>query len=203
MNCTGDLLFRDSFEGCGNLKRICILLAVCILLSGCAGGQNELNRVLQLRARLQENGCSFVAVITADYADYIYTFSMSCTADSNGNVCFEVIEPETISGIRGEISSDGGKLLFEDVALSFSMLADGQITPVSAPWLLVKTLFSGFLSAAATEGELLHVMANDSYYDDALLLDIWFSSGDHPVKADILYRDRRIMSIKVENFRVL
>lgn len=179
------------------------MLVLCMLFSGCANGQEELNRVLQLRAGLEEKGCSFVAIITADYVDHIYTFTMSCTVDPEGNLTFEVLQPEAISGIRGTFNSDGGKLVFDDVALSFSMLADGQVTPISAPWILAKTLLSGYLSSSVVEGDLLHITANDSYYDDALLVDIWFDSDDRPVNADILYRDRRILSLVVEDFQIL
>ncbi len=185
------------------MKWVCWILVLCLLCGGCADTEGELNRVLHLRASLQEKGCKFNAVITADYADHTYTFVMSCSTDASGHLSFEVLHPESIAGISGTIGSDGGKLTFDDVALSFSMLADGQITPVSAPWILVKTLLGGYISASTMEGQMLHVTANDSYFEDALQLDIWLDSTNCPVNADIVYRDRRILSLRIENFEFL
>lgn len=185
------------------MKRVCWIVILCLLLAGCSDTEAEINQVLRLRASLQEKGCKFDATVTADYADHIYTFSMACSADSAGNLSFEVLQPESISGISGTIGADGGKLTFDDVALSFSLLADGQVTPVSAPWIFMKTLLGGYLSSAVAEGDTLHVTANDSYYSDALELDIWFDSDMKPIQAEILYHNRRILSVAVENFDFL
>ena len=42
---------------------------------------------------------------------------------------------------------------------------------------------------------------DDSYDDDALHLDIWLNSENVPVKAEILFRERKILSLDVQNFR--
>lgn len=148
-------------------------------------------------------GCSFDAVITADYQDVLYTFEVCCRGDEQGNLTFTVVEPETISGITGSINSEGGELTFDNQALAFERLADGQLTPISAPWLLVRTLRGGYVSSCTTEDQRLRVAINDSYEEDALRLDIWFGAGDVPEYAEILWEDRRIVSLEVKNFEIL
>lgn len=182
------------------MKRIFAVLCLLLLLSGCAGQQDEMDRALALRSKLQAQNTQFDAVITADYGDKTYTFSAQCQVDSGGDLTFTVSAPQTISGITGTMTASGGKLTFDGKALSFPLLADGQITPVSAPWVLMKTLRSGYLTSCGREGELIRVAIDDSYADDALHLDVWLDQNDLPMRGEILWKGRRILSIEVKNF---
>lgn len=186
------------------MKRLAVFLLVALLLSGCSGQNAELERVMAFRADLLgSGGCSFDAVITADYGDAVYTFGVSCKADGQGDLEFRVDSPETIAGITGTVSSGEGKLTFDDTALTFPLLADGQVAPVSAPWLLVKTLRSGYVTSCGTDGDKLRVSIDDSYAEDALHLEIWLGEGDIPEYAEILWKDRRIVSLEVKSFQIL
>lgn len=182
------------------MKKLSVLLIVLLFLGGCSGKQEELERAMTLRAKLLASECSFDAKITADYGDKLYVFVMACQGDSRGNLTFTVTEPESIAGITGVISQDGGKLTFDDMALAFPLMADDQLTPVSAPWIFLKTLRGGYLTSANTEEELLHLTIDDSYEEDALQLDIWIDGQNLPVQSDILYDGRRILTVQVSNF---
>lgn len=155
---------------------------------------------MTMRQQLQNSGCDFDCTVTADYGDAIYTFSMHCTADEQGTLTFEVLSPESISGITGNISQNKGKLTFDDNALAFDLLADGQLSPVSAPWVLIHTLRGGYLaSCAELEGGML-LSIDDSYEEDPLRLDIRMDGEGKPKTAEILWQGRRILSMEVENF---
>ena len=182
------------------MKKLSVLLIVLLFFGGCSGKQEELERAMTLRAKLLASECSFDAKITADYGDKLYVFAMTCQGDSRGNLTFTVTEPESIAGITGILSQDGGKLTFDDTALAFPMMADDQLTPVSAPWIFLKTLRGGYLTSANTEEELLHLTIDDSYEEDALQLDIWLDGQNLPVQSDILYDGRRILTVQVSNF---
>ena len=182
------------------MKKLSVLLIVLLFLGGCSGKQEELERAMTLRAKLLASECSFDAKITADYGDKLYVFAMTCQGDSRGNLTFTVTEPESIAGITGVISQDGGKLTFDDTALAFPLMADDQLTPVSAPWIFLKTLRGGYLASANMEEELLHLTIDDSYEEDALQLDIWLDGQNLPVQSDILYDGRRILTVQVSNF---
>ena len=183
------------------MKRI--IAAVCLLVSlaGCSGKHEEMDRAMVLRSKLLAQGTAFDAEITADYGDEVYTFSMACQLDAQGKLSFSVTAPESIRGIGGEISAAGGALTFDGEALSFPLLADGQVTPVSAPWVLMHTLRSGYLTSCGREGDTLRIAIDDSYEDDALHLDIWLDSNDVPARGEILWQGRRILSVVVKNFR--
>ena len=175
----------------GKCVGLCLLL---MLLSGCSGPPGEMETAMELRSSLlQASQCSFDANITADYGDKVHTFSMSCLTDSGGNVSFTVTEPDTISGITGTLSDNGGEITFDDIALHFELLAEDQLSPVSAPWILMKTLRGGYLASACREDGRIRLSVDDSYEENALRLDIWLNPENRPEHADILYAGRRIL----------
>lgn len=186
------------------MKKVGMLIILLIFLTGCSNSPKEIERGMALRSKLlQAASCSFDAEITADYGEKVYTFSMSCTGNAKGDITFTVTSPETIAGITGTISNDGGKLIFDDTALQFDLMADDQITPVSVPWILLKTLRGGYLTSACMEEDRLRLTIDDSYEEDALNLDIWLNSEDIPERAEVLYHGRRILSLYVKNFVIM
>lgn len=185
------------------MKRGVLMLALVLCLTGCGGKNTELERGLSLRAAvLKAASCSFVCQITADYGDKIYSFTMDCTADTDGDVDFTVTAPETIGGITGTLSGEGGELTFGDTALYFDVLAEGLLSPVSGPWVLIKALRSGCLTSAGLDGECLRLSIDDSYADNGLHLDIWCDGEDLPAKAEIRWEERTILSMSVINFTI-
>lgn len=183
------------------MKKFGLLISFLLVLTGCSNTSSEIERGMALRSKLQQaDSCSFDAEITADYGDSLYTFAMSCQGNTKGDVAFSVTSPESIAGITGVIDDEGGKLTFEDVALQFDTMADDQVTPVVAPWIFLKTLRSGYLTSACTEEGQIRLTMDDSYEEDALQLDIWLTEDEIPIRAEILYDGRRILSLNVENF---
>ncbi len=182
-----------------------ILAAVLILtmLSGCASHDEALDRAMALRAKLLTACVSFDAEITADYGDEIHSFSVYCEADTRGNLGFRVTKPETIADITGRIEGGEGKLTYQDTALVFPLLAEDQLSPVSGPWIFCTTLRGGYLTSAGMEEELLRLTIDDSYEEDALTVDIWLDETDTPVRAEMLYDGRRILTLTIKNFQIM
>lgn len=161
------------------------------------------NAIKFRRELLTAQGCSFDTDITVDYGMQTQLFALSNQGDSMGNISFSVTYPESISGISGDISGQGGNLVFDDNILAFPLLAGDQLSPVSAPWLFLKAIQSGNILSACTEENLLHIVVDDSYEDNSLTLDIWIDDRLRPVYADILYEGTRILSLAVKNFEFL
>ena len=152
---------------------------------------------------LSANECSFLAEITADYGEKIQTFTLSCTVDAQGDLAFCVVSPESISGIAGIIDDKGGKLKFDQTMLSFPLLADGQLSPVSAAWILMHTLRSGYIASCGTDENLNRATIYDSYSEDALQLEVWFDGDLTPVQGEIIWDGRRILTVTVSNFVIV
>ena len=107
------------------MKKVLPLLLAVVLLTGCSRTPKEVERALALRTRLlQASTCAFDAEITADYGEILHVFRMNCTVDDQGGVSFRVTAPESIAGITGTLSKQGGELTFDDTALYFDLLAD-------------------------------------------------------------------------------
>lgn len=186
------------------MKRFLGVLVLLLCLSGCTGKSDSMDRAVAMRQMLlNAQGCSFKATVTADYGDTLHTFVLQCSFDPAGEMSFEVTAPDTISGITGTVAESSGKLTFDGQALAFDTLADGQIAPVTAPWLLVKTLRSGYLTSCGESGDYLLLTIDDSYADDAVQLSIWLGERDIPAEAEVIWQGRRILTMKIANFEFL
>ena len=159
---------------------------------------------LSLRSSiLSATGCTFDATVTADYGNQTYTFAMGCDFDAHGNLTFTVRSPQTIAGISGTVGTEGGALRFDDTALSFPLLADEQLSPVSAPWVFMKTLRSGFITSAGKDGELLRLIIDETYEEKTVTAHVWLDENTIPVQADLYWDGRRILILEVINFQIL
>ena len=83
------------------------------------------------------------------------------------------------------------------------MLADGELSPISAPWVLVNTLRSGYLTSCGKDGDSFRVTINDSYQDEYVQVDVWLSDDNMPTYAEFLWRGHRILSLNVDAFTIV
>lgn len=179
-----------------------ISLCMLLFLSGCSAN-GHIERGMALRSALLRSASRFEAEITADYGDKLCHFTMDCSFADNGDMSFTVTAPESIAGITGMIAEKGGKLTFDDSVLAFPLMADDQISPVSAPWVLMKALRSGYLTSAGEEEGMLRLTIDDSYDEDALQMDIWLDKKDLPTRAEMVYDGRRFLSLTIKNMQIL
>ena len=185
------------------MKKVIIFMICALCLCGCTSVET-LDSGLQLRNKLQNgNGCSFDVDITADYGDDLYEFTMQCIAEKSGDLRFTVTKPESIAGITGIVYGDTGELTFDDKALAFQSLADGYISPVSSPWVLIHSLRRGYMKSAGEDGAYTRIAIDDSFQEDALHLDVWLNEQNLPLRGDILYKGRRCLVLDVTNFSFL
>lgn len=185
------------------MKRLIAIVLCVLMLSGCAAHSENMDRAMALRSKLQQQEVSFLVDITADYGDKRHEFSMECRADVQGNLKFTVTAPESISGITGTISQNSGKLTFDEQVLAFDILADGLISPVSGPWVMMQTLRGGYLTSCSRDGDYTRVDIDDSYAEKALHLAVWLDSGDIPQQCEIYWQGRRLLTMAVKSFRYL
>ena len=173
-------------------------------LTGCKNINEPLDRVIELRdSILTGNGCKFNTVISADYEDSVHVFKMDCQFDADGNMTFTVTEPDTIAGITGQISDDQAGITFDDYVLAFEQLSDGLISPVSSPWVFIKTLRSGYIRGCTVEGGQLEVMIDDTYETETLQLNILLDEYDFPRMAEIFWQGRRMVTLEINDFSCL
>ncbi len=186
------------------LKQILVLFLCTLLLAGCGSGTESMDALLNARTRLEHGaGCRFRAEITADYGETLYEFTLACSADETGAMAFEVLAPESIEGITGTVSRESSNLRFDEEILAFDLLADGQLSPVSAPWVMLTALRSGYIRSSGREEERLRATVNDSYREDALTVELWLDTDGCPENAEIIWKGRRILTLQIEDFEFL
>lgn len=182
------------------MKRVLSILLIFCCLVGCSSDNSSMNKLYQFRETLlASKEVFFQAEITADYAQEFYTFQVACSGDEAGNLTFEVIHPDTISGIRGTVSRHEGHLTFDDHALVFNTMADDRITPVTAPWVLLTALRSGFITACGKTDTGYSAVIRDSYDEDFLSIDVLFED-DSPTYAEVFWNQTRVITMGITDF---
>ena len=185
------------------MKRIFLISLLILLLSGCTNS-SELSKVMSFREEiLKSKGYTFCANITADYGDAVYAFSVDCTFDQSGAMTFTVCSPDTLNGITGTVSAERSALTFDDEVLLFALLADDQLSPISAPWIADKALRSGYIQSCGIDGDNIKIILDDSYDANALQVEYWVTKDMMPVAADISWQNRRILTMQIVSFSYL
>ena len=172
-----------------------------VFLLGCSGNDPDLQAALQLRSRcLAASAITFQAEIRADYITQVEAFSLDCEMGREGNMTFRVLEPEDISGIGGEVTG-AGEVAFSGTVLAFPLLAEGRLSPLSGPWVLLRAIRSGAIVAVGRDGNRLHLTIDDSYADNALTVDLWLEDG-RVEEAEIAWEGRRCLTMDIDDFFV-
>lgn len=172
-----------------------------LLLSGCSTDSSGLNSGTALRSKLlQASECSFTAEITADYDDRSFLFTADCATDNSGDLSFTLTAPTTISGISGRLTGEAGQLVFDDMTLDFPLSAEDLPSPLSAPWIFMNALRSGFLSSVCIDDSKLRLCIDDTYAGEDIRLDVWLDSAYLPCRAEILHDGIRFLTLNVTKF---
>ena len=186
------------------MKRVWSVILIALVLLGCKQENRGLEQGIQFRSELlRAKECRFISEIVADYGEEVHSFLLENVVDSHGRVSFCVLEPDSIAGIQGEILNSEGKIIFDNTILAFPLLTDDKLSPISASWILMKSLRSGYISSSCMDGDLLRLTINDSFEEDALMLDVWLSQNNEPVHAEILHKGERILTVEISDFRIL
>ena len=177
-----------------------MLPLLLVFFLGCSGPDPAMEAALDLRSRcLSDSNVTFTAEIRADYIARIEVFTLECASSPDGTCTFRVLEPGDISDIRGTVRGSEGTVEFDDTVLAFPLMAEGRLSPLTGPWVLMKAIRSGCIIAAGTEGETFHVTIDDSYADNALTVDLWLEEG-RVTEAEIAWEGRRCVTMTVEDF---
>lgn len=185
------------------MKRCVTVVLIACLLCGCGGKSNHIEQALELRKELlSANSCSFEATVTADYGVCLYTFQMDCSVNPEGSLSFTVKDPETIAGITGTITNDDASLTFDNKVLSFPTLVEGQLTPVSAPWLFINALKGGYITGYSEGEEESCIFIDDSFAENTLSLEVYCDSQFQPQHVDFYWMRQRVLSADIRNFSI-
>ena len=91
-------------------------------------------------------------------------------------------------------------LTYDDNVLAFPAMVQDHLVPAAAPWLFLNTLRSGYLSGCSKDGLGYCLYIDDNFQEQPLQLLIYTDEATTPIRAEIIYNDRRILTIDIKNF---
>ncbi len=183
------------------MKRILAIFLMLFILCGCNNVSDGSQLGTEVRQRLLEgDGCRFTSVVYADFGDLEYSFTLDCTVEKDGMLSFTVLQPESIAQITGYINNQTGNLTFDETVLSFPHLAEGEISPVCAPWLFYKALSGGYIRAVGQDEKGCRLTIDDSFRGENLVLEVWLDDSGAPTSAEIVWQGRRLLSLQITEF---
>ena len=160
-----------------------------------------MQRALDFRtALLQSGGCAFTAEVTADYGEQVYRFTMDCTWSPDGGAALTLTAPQTLEGIRAEVSADGARVAYEDTEVGFAELAGGRVSPMRLPYLLAESWYRGYISACGWEDGVLRATYLLGYDEDEITVDTWLDASGLPVRAAVSYQGQTLLKAELHHF---
>ena len=183
-------------------RLLSLLLLIVFTMTGCAGHTPKTGQqALDFRTALMEQGgCSFTAQITADYGSRVYSFTVDCVNEKD-RTQIQVLEPESIADIRATVSADGTKLAFDGAELDFGKLANGHVSPITAPWLIHHCWIGEYIAWSGNDGDLERVTYLSGYDEEELTVDTWFSDGI-PIRSEVVYDGVRCLVLELSDFQM-
>ena len=183
------------------MKKLLAAVLSLFLFVGCKSSDQLMNQAIAIRQDLENADCStFECSITADYGDKIHIFTLDCVYLKDGRMEFTVTSPDSIAGITGQMDASSGKLTFDGHVLAFPLLADGYISPICSPWLLMKTLRGGYIHSCAQTEQGLCVTIDDTFENEALTVRAFFDEDQRIDCAEFIWDGRRILAVEIRNF---
>ena len=179
-----------------------VLMILLCLLTACSSKETDgLQAPMDFRAALLQAGCCcFSAALTAGEGTEICEFGMDCVCRTDGTAELTVTAPQSISGIKASCSSDGGEFVFDGMAVGFSDLAGGRVSPVSAPALLASCWADAYIRAVGDEDGLCRVTYEYGYDEAQLIVDCWFEEKNVPIYAEICYNNKTVLKTEISDF---
>ena len=152
-------------------------------------------------ALLQSGGCSFTAAITADYGESAASFTLDCVFSPEAGASVTVTEPESIAGIQAQVKDTAASVSYDGMQLGLGSLANGNLAPLAAPYVLGQCWAGEYIDATGTEDGLLRTTYRMGYEEKELVVDTWFSQEPlTPVRAEISFEGRMVLRADISAF---
>ena len=160
-----------------------------------------MQQALQLRTELlQAGGCRYAADVSVNYDDVRFDFSLDCVCGADGAARMTIRAPQTLAGIAAELSASSARVEFEDTAVAFGLMADGNLAPMQLPQLLVQALCADYIEAAGREGDAVRVTYLHGYGEKELTVDVWLSGALMPDYAEVSYQGQMLAAMTITDF---
>jgi len=184
-------------------KILCVpMILLCLLLPGCGTEKEEVDPREPYRDMA---GCIMEARVICDQAGYEWEAALRCTYVPGGETTVEVVEPETIAGIRAVLSDGDWRLEYEDLCLDMGTISAETIGPVDCLPRLMDALRSGWLLEENGEQwngeECLRLTVDQTGESGKILSTLWLRQADGtPVRGEIAVDGEIIFKAEFTSF---
>lgn len=114
------------------------------LLVSCSGIRKT--EPVDLRSRYQEmTGCCMEAVVTCEQAGAEWEAVLKCDYIPEGESTVEVLDPETVAGVKAVFSDSDWRLVYDHVCLNAGTLSQEKLSPALCLPRLMSALRNGWL----------------------------------------------------------
>lgn len=151
-------------------KTVFCVLMMTLLLAGCGTERGKdytaEELALQMRTKyLAASGCEGTAVVSADYGERVYGFTLDFSWAREGDTVLTVTAPEELEGLRATVGQGESRLEFQGVSLGTGDLTGEGLTPLEYLPAVMANIDSGFMAECSFETqedrETLRVLFRD------------------------------------------
>ena len=187
-------------------KGVCVpMIALCLLLAGCGGAEET--KAANVRDRYHDMaGCSMTAVVSCAQEDQRWEATLQCEYIPGGESTVEVLEPETITGVKAKLSDTDWSLEYEGDVLNIGILSDEEISPAACLPRLMNALRDGWLLEENQESweevPCLRITVDQSGIQDGKILStLWLRQDDGtPLRGEISVDGEIILTAEFTSF---
>lgn len=178
------------------------MMTLCLLLSGCGAGEMQADP----RAGFRDmTGCSMEAVVTCDQSGLEWEAVLRCEYVPGGESTVEVLEPDSIAGVKAVLQDEDWLLEYEDVVLNAGSLGSEDISPAVCLPRLMDALREGWLleenKEPWKETPCLRLTVDQSGSSGKILSTVWLRQEDGtPLRGEIAVDGEIILTAEFTNF---
>jgi hypothetical protein len=184
------------------VKALALMITMIMLLASCrVAGKAADEMALDIRtALLEAEKLEITTNVKADYGDRVYDFKFKFTGNAEqGEI--EILAPESIAGLKADVSISGGTLEFDGATLDTGALTGDGLSPAEAVPVLLSQWQTGFLSSCNFEKLAeTDTLAVASDVTETVAQRTWFDVTTRlPVRAELSENGRMVIQCNFEN----
>lgn len=189
-------------------RAFCVpMMALFLLLTACAGGGAGEEKTVDLRQRFHDmTGCTMEAAVTCGQEGLEWEALLRCAYTPDGESTVEVLEPESIAGVRALISDSDWRVEYGDACLNAGVLSSEEISPAACLPRLMSALRDGWLLEENRENwnetPCLRLTVDQSGLQDGKIVStVWLRQEDGtPLRGEIAVDGEIILTADFTSF---
>lgn len=189
-------------------RGLCVpMMTLLLLLAACAGGGKGETETVDLRQRYHDMpGCTMEASVTCGQEGLEWEALLRCAYTPDGESTVEVLEPDTIAGVKAVLSDSDWRVEYQDDCLNAGPVGSEEISPAACLPRLMNALRDGWLLEENREDwngtPCLRLTVDQSGLQDGKIVStVWLRQEDGtPLRGEIAVDGEIILTADFTSF---